>query len=333
MAARRPGVRCRIGHVQLDPSEYARWIRSPYADELVAGADAISLVLVDGDPPARSEVPAPGALPVVVAWLGDVTGAPGPDAADLVVGADEVARLVEVVAGHPLAATALAVHLRSVADLPLEAGLAAESALYSMLQAGPEFAAWRRSATAEPDDPPGPAVLSERDGDRLAITLNRPHRHNAITARLRDELAAALAVAIVDDTIATVELCGAGPSFCSGGDLAEFGRAPDPATAHRTRLARSPGRLVHRLGNVTARIHGVTYGGGIETAAFARTVVAAPDTRIALPEISLGLIPGAGGTVSLPRRIGRQRTAALALTGTELDAATAREWGLVDALA
>ena len=68
-------------------------------------------------------------------------------------------------------------------------------------------------------------------------------------------------------------------------------------------------------------------------AAFARHVVADPATRIALPEIALGLIPGAGGTVSLTRRCGRQRTAALALTGREIDAQTALAWGLVDEVA
>ena len=64
--------------------------------------------------------------------------------------------------------------------------------------------------------------------------------------------------------------------------------------------------------------------------AFARHVTAAPDTRIALPEVALGLVPGAGGTVSIPRRIGRHRTAALALSGSVIDAATALEWGLID---
>jgi len=61
-------------------------------------------------------------------------------------------------------------------------------------------------------------------------------------------------------------------------------------------------------------------------------VLAAPDTAIALPELLLGLIPGAGGTVSLPRRIGRHRTARLALTGERLDARTALDWGLIDAI-
>jgi len=62
-------------------------------------------------------------------------------------------------------------------------------------------------------------------------------------------------------------------------------------------------------------------------------VVAAPDTRIALPEVALGLIPGAGGTVSVTRRVGRQRAAALALSGREIDARTALSWGLVDRIA
>jgi enoyl-CoA hydratase/carnithine racemase len=86
-------------------------------------------------------------------------------------------------------------------------------------------------------------------------------------------------------------------------------------------------QLSHRL---TAHIHGSTFGGGIEMAAFASQVIAHPDAVIALPEISLGLLPGAGGTVSISRRIGRQRTAALSLTGRTLDASTAMRWGLVD---
>jgi len=74
-------------------------------------------------------------------------------------------------------------------------------------------------------------------------------------------------------------------------------------------------------------------GGGIETAAFAHRVVAHPDTVLGLPELALGLIPGAGGTVSLPRRIGRQRTALLARSTEPVNAATAVRWGLVDEIA
>ena len=83
---------------------------------------------------------------------------------------------------------------------------------------------------------------------------------------------------------------------------------------------------------VVVHLHGACIGSGIELPAFARRVFARPDTSIALPEVGFGLIPGAGGTISLPRRIGRHRTAQLALTATPIDVATALEWGLVDGI-
>ena len=150
----------------------------------------------------------------------------------------------------------------------------------------------------------------EREGVCLHITLHRPGRHNAVDAALREHLVEALLVACADPSIERVVVDGAGPSFCSGGDLAEFGTLPDPATAHLVRLTRSPARLLAELApRLEVRLHGACVGAGIEMAAFARRVVARPDTLISLPEIGLGLIPGAGGTVSLPRRIGRHRTA------------------------
>jgi enoyl-CoA hydratase/carnithine racemase len=82
----------------------------------------------------------------------------------------------------------------------------------------------------------------------------------------------------------------------------------------------------------TAYLHGSCLGAGIELPAFARTIYAAPDVRIGLPEIGLGLIPGAGGTASLPQRIGRWRTAFLALTGATIGAEQALRWGLIDAV-
>lgn len=280
-------------------------------------------------------MPSPGPTPVVVVWAADVTGSDrAPDWVDVALGADDIGRLADVVARVPGAAVTLAVLLRQTAMLPTALALAAESAAYSMLQAGPEFADWRESTPVAPD-PHGdrPTVVVRRDDGRLHITLHRPHRHNAISTRLRDELYGALMVALVDDSISEIVLDGSGPSFCSGGDLGEFGLRPDPVTAHRTRLTRSPAALIDRLRQrVEVRLHGAAYGGGIEMAAFAGRVVADPGTRIALPEVGLGLIPGAGGTASLTRRIGRQRTAVLGLLGTPVDASTALAWGLVDEL-
>ena len=280
-----------------------------------------------------------GSLPVVVLALDSSArrgfGAAGPAWADAVVGPDDVEDVVGRVHATPLAATALCTLLRAIPSVDVEHGLAMESAVYSTLQGGPEFAAWRSVAAERPAADDGPTVLVERDGDRLVVTLHCPQRHNAISTRLRDELSAALRIAEVDDSIARVVLRGDGPSFCSGGDLGEFGERSDPATAHAIRLTRSPARQLHRLGaraNTTtiACIHGSTLGGGLELAAFADRVVAHPDTVMALPELGLGLIPGAGGTVSLTRRIGRQRTALLALSCRRIDVTTALAWGLVD---
>ena len=132
-------------------------------------------------------------------------------------------------------------------------------------------------------------------------------------------------------------LTGNGPSFCSGGDLAEFGSFADPASAHVARVRHSPAlvldELATRLGRCCrARVHGQVLGSGLEMAAFCGWVEAHQDSVLGLPELALGLIPGAGGTVSVTRRIGRWRTAYLVLSGRPIDAATALDWGLVDAI-
>ena len=79
-----------------------------------------------------------------------------------------------------------------------------------------------------------------------------------------------------------------------------------------------------------AEVHGACVGAGVELPAFAGRVVARGDARFQLPELRMGLVPGAGGTVSVPRRVGRQRAAWLALSGASVDAETALAWGLVD---
>lgn len=254
---------------------------------------------------------------------------------DVVVTAGDPAlgAIEENVERFPLAAAALALLLRGQPGRSVEEGLVAESAVYSVLQSGPEFSAWRAQHPVrhEPDD--GARVRLKREGPRLILTLTRPDRLNALDARMRDELMEGLAVAAADPGITVVELRGEGPAFCAGGDLDEFGSRSDPASAHVLRLRRSIGRELSHLGaRTTAYVHGACVGSGIELAAFADRVVAAADTRIALPEIGLGLVPGAGGTVSLTRRVGRLRTAWLAFSGSTIDAATANAWGLVDDL-
>jgi hypothetical protein len=245
----------------------------------------------------------------------------------------ELAALDDAARAHPQAAVGLAWLLRASADLEVWGALVAESALYSTLLAGPDFARWleRRGARRSPD---GPArVHVRRDGDRLCVTLARSARRNAVDSAMRHALLEALDVARWDVEL-RVELDAEGPDFCAGGDLDEFGQAPDPATAHLIRIAASLGAALHELRDrTTVHVHGACLGAGVELPSFARRVVAARDTSFGLPELSLGLIPGAGGTVSLPRRIGRWRTLWLALSGTRLDSRSALDWGLVDELA
>ena len=176
------------------------------------------------------------------------------------------------------------------------------------------------------------SALSRQDHE-LSITLDRPHVLNAFNAQMRDELLAAIQVAAADPTITSVGVRGSGGSFCSGGDLDEFGTRSDPVSAHLVRLQRNVGRAMAGVADrTTVHLHGSTVGSGIELAAFAHRVVATRSTRISLPEVRLGLIPGAGGTVSLPRRIGRHATLLLALGLPAIDAGTALDWGLVDEL-
>lgn len=242
-------------------------------------------------------------------------------------------RIAENVTEHPVTATTLALLLRGQEHASVGDGLVAESAAYSVLQSGPEFTAWRAAHPARTTRDDGPRVRMDRDGGVLTLTLTRPGRRNALDAQMRDELSEALTLAAADTDIERVELRGEGNAFCAGGDLDEFGTRPDPATAHVIRLERSIGRMLARLRPSTvSHLHGACMGSGIELAAFTDSVVAAADTQIALPEIGLGLVPGAGGTVSLPRRIGRLRTAWLAFSGCTIDATTARAWGLVDEL-
>ncbi|MGV9713857.1 enoyl-CoA hydratase/isomerase family protein [Gordonia sp. NPDC003424] len=236
----------------------------------------------------------------------------------------------------PQATLVAAQVVRASESLSIPAGVDVESFGYSTLQGGDEYRRWleERRATSGvsrvrefPDEP----VLITRDDDTLRITLNRPTRRNAYSAEIRDALVDALRVPMLDNSIRRVVLDGAGPSFCAGGDLDEFGRMPDSVTAHFIRTRGGAARLMGRLADrMEVRLHGHSVGAGIEIPAFAARVVAAPDTVIRLPEVSMGLIPGAGGTVSVPRRIGRWRALHLFVTGVPLNAQKALGWGLVD---
>ncbi len=248
-----------------------------------------------------------------------------------------VAQLESAFVAQPLAASVLGQVLRVGELLPLEQALLVESFAFSTLLAGDAFCAWlrkrpARAATSSAHDAM-PRIRCTRDGDNLTLHLANPRRRNAFDAAMRDALVEALAAACDDPTLQRLELRADGPDFSAGGDLQEFGSTPDPAIAHAIRTLRSPARLLGlQAGRSTAYLHGACVGAGIEVTAAAGRIVAARDTRLWLPELAMGLIPGAGGTATIARRIGRQRLLYWALSARRLDAATALAWGLVDEL-
>lgn len=290
------------------------------------------LVRVDAEAAATADPAAQAYLqhaPALTLAVGHVP-APLRDLFDLVVDdalvADSVTASFE---RAPRAAIAAALLVRNPSP-DVWAGLVAESATYSLLQAGPEFADWLAGrAPAQPPDDDSPRVRVGGDDDLTEIVLTRPARHNALDPQLRDELFAALLGEY--GSTGPIVVRAEGPSFCSGGDLDTFGTFPDPVTSHLIRLSRSLARAFHELADrLVVGIHGACLGAGIELPAFASHVVAADDARIGLPELDLGLVPGAGGTVSITHRVGGRRMLELLLLDGTITAADALEWGLVD---
>jgi enoyl-CoA hydratase len=243
--------------------------------------------------------------------------------------------LIANIAHAPIAALALVQTLRATMSLPLHDALVLESLAYGTLQGGAETRAWLagRAALEVPPPDPGPAVDLVRRGDTLNIVLNRPSALNAVNLAMRDSMAEGLMLAALDNTIKHVNLSGRGRCFSVGGALEEFGTAPDPATAHAIRCITGPAFLLAPVAaKTTAHVHGACIGAGMELAALCARVHARANAFFQLPEIRYGLMPGSGGTAGIARRIGRQRTAYLALSARRISARLALEWGLVDAI-
>lgn len=320
-----------------------------YADLADEGGAGLSVTRFDESGPAAL-VAGPGVVRVGVHRAGPLPSE-GLDAFDILLSSDAdaprpwvglpgerldaaLARLNEVARTQPTAATVATQVLRITLSLSFDLALALESFAYSMLLASGAFLAWRAATPVRTrQEPDTPRVLQSWVNGAFVLTLNRPQARNSIDARMRDELAEALSFALSDPDGGPVAIMGIGPAFSAGGDLDEFGQAKDPGLAHLIRVLRSPTGLLHRLGRrATVYVHGACVGAGIETPAAAGRIVARPDAFFRLPEVAMGLIPGAGGTASIPRRIGRRRACYMALTGWDVDARTAAAWGLVDTL-
>jgi enoyl-CoA hydratase/carnithine racemase len=167
-------------------------------------------------------------------------------------------------------------------------------------------------------------------GGVATVLLDRPEVLNAYDVRMRDELFEALRAVDDDPEVRVLLLRGRGRAFSTGGDVREFGTAPSPTVARAVRWRRDVwGRLLDLRAVTMAAVHGWAAGGGFEMALLCDLVVAASDARFALPEAALGMIPGVGGTQTLPRRVGQGRALELLLTGRVLSARAAAAAGIV----
>ncbi len=245
--------------------------------------------------------------------------------------------LIQRIEANPIASLVLVQTTRCGEHLDAEQALDLESLAYATLQGGQEFTHWRSLAqpgSAPAEDQSGAPVLLSRDDGLVRAQLNRPGNRNAMNRAMRDAWVEALELLALDDSISRMHFTGNGACFSTGGDLSEFGSFPDPAKAHQLRGICSPARLLSRhAARASFYLHGACLGSGIELPAFAQRVAAHSRSFFQLPELQLGLIPGAGGTVSIARRIGRQRMVWMVLSGKRINAGQALEWGLIDEIA
>lgn len=241
------------------------------------------------------------------------------------------------VLANPRAASVIVQLLRMLPKLDVEQGLVAESFAFALLQGSEEHRRWvdARAAGGGPaGEPPAPGqVRTRREGDVLEVLIDRPWAGNAIDRPIRDGLVEAFELAALDTTITAVHLRGAGKMFSLGADLHEFGTTSDPATAHHIRQLTLPAAAAARcMERLEVHVQGACVGSGLELACYARRLTAGPRAWFQLPELAMGILPGAGGCVSLTRRIGRQKTAAMILSGHRLTARQALSWGFIDAI-
>lgn len=175
-------------------------------------------------------------------------------------------------------------------------------------------------------------ILKEQIGKVLLCQINRPEKLNALNREVLEELVAILGEARINSDIHVVVLTGTQKAFSVGADIEVFVNTPPEEFASKAsdfhlwdaiRLFPKP---------LVAAVHGYVYGGGLELALCCDLIFASEDARFASPEIRIGLIPGAGATQLLSRRLGKYRALELILTGREFSAEEAWRWGLVNAV-
>ncbi len=176
-------------------------------------------------------------------------------------------------------------------------------------------------------------VAERRDNHVLVVTLNRPAASNAMNTQMGLDLMELFEGLTVDiEALRAVVLTGQGTkAFCAGGDLKQRnGMADEAWQAQHLVFERMLRAILACPIPVIAAVNGAAYGGGCEIAAAADFVYASTDARFALTEVTLGIMPGAGGTQNLARAVGERRAKELILSGLPFSAVEAESWGLVN---
>lgn len=185
--------------------------------------------------------------------------------------------------------------------------------------------------------PADSTVLLRIEGAVALVTLNRPQALNSFTRQMHHDLWAVLDRVEADKSIRAVVLTGAGRGFCAGADLAEFDFAPGPDLVRRA----DPGPIIEQAFNPTTRrlmalkvptvaaINGVAAGAGVSIAMACDLAVAAPSASFIQAFSKIGLVPDAGGTWFLIKKLGLARAMGCAMLGDKLSAKDAKEWGMI----
>jgi enoyl-CoA hydratase/carnithine racemase len=174
-------------------------------------------------------------------------------------------------------------------------------------------------------------LLFERSGPITTITLNRPHKHNALDRTLSDELNRAVRQVRDDRDCRVLILRGAGDTFCAGDDISEFNTWEPDDAYWQVRLYQETVQIIEDLTPITvAAVDGVCTGGGLELTLVCDFVIATDRSRWGMPEIDWDITPGWGGTSRLPRFAGRRKAKEWNLIGALFGAATAERYDLVN---
>jgi enoyl-CoA hydratase/carnithine racemase len=177
------------------------------------------------------------------------------------------------------------------------------------------------------------AVTYGIDGPIATITLSRPGKRNSMTQGMFDQLAAVVGEAEGSKAMRVLVIRGDGGTFCAGDDLSELvATHPTQIREFLLGVQRTFTRLEALPVPVVAAVEGFAAGGGLELALSCDLIMAAGDAKLGLPEVNLAIIPGLGGTIRLPRRVGLGRAREMVYSGKLVDAVDAHGMGLVDGI-